>query len=194
MADNEKFIVYSATNKINGKIYIGKTTKSLIRRRSVHESSALKGSNKYFHKAIRKHGAENFDWKIIEHADNEKELAIKEIFWIQQTGSFGYGYNQTIGGEGVAGFKQSEKCRQWNRENKKGNQNMKGKHHSEETRKKISVMQLGRIPWNKGRTCSAEERLKMSERFRGRVGSNKGKKFSEEHRKNLSLAHAVQHG
>ena len=59
---------------------------------------------------------------------------------------------------------------------------MKGVTRSEETKKKISEANKGRITWNKGLTLSEETRKKMSE-------AKKGKIVSEETRKKMSEAH-----
>lgn len=58
---------------------------------------------------------------------------------------------------------------------------IKGKHHSEESKNKISITGKGRIPWNKGKTgvYSEETRRKMSQ-------SKIGKCLSEAHKKKLS--------
>ena len=48
----------------------------------------------------------------------------------------------------------------------------KGKHHSEETRRKISESTKGRSTWIKGKTISEEYRKKISESMKGK---NKGK-------------------
>jgi len=39
----------------------------------------------------------------------------------------------------------------------------KGKKHSEETKRKMSEAKMGRIPWNKGKSPSEEAKRKMSE-------------------------------
>ena len=57
----------------------------------------------------------------------------------------------------------------------------KGKHHSEETKKKMSEAA-------KGKKMSAESKKKNSEAHKGKPGPNKGKKFSEETRKKISEA------
>ena len=50
----------------------------------------------------------------------------------------------------------------------------KGKHHSEETRRKISESMKGRSTWIKGKTISEEYRKKISESMKGK---NKGKSW-----------------
>lgn len=62
----------------------------------------------------------------------------------------------------------------------------RGKHHSEETKKKMSETQkrIGNKP-----KLTPEVRLKMSLAKKGKPSFWKGKKFSEESKKKLSLAH-----
>lgn len=94
-------IIYKVTNLVNGKIYIGQTKKSLESRKKQHLALAKKeGEIKgYFQRALRYHGAENFQWDIIDQADSAEELDDKEEDWVIKYGSFGeYGYNLTPGG------------------------------------------------------------------------------------------------
>ncbi len=92
-------VIYSATNKINGKKYIGQTTTSVNRRKSSHLHYANNGSEIYFHRAIRKHGKKNFKWEIIDEAYGIDDLNKKEIKWIEHYDSFYNGYNTSIGGQ-----------------------------------------------------------------------------------------------
>lgn len=50
------------TNMINNKIYIGQTMRTLIARKNDHILQAKKYKKTYFHKALIKYGAENFEW------------------------------------------------------------------------------------------------------------------------------------
>jgi hypothetical protein len=56
-------IIYKATNKINGKIYIGQTINSLKYRSNQHKRDAnrLSKRNYYFTNAIVKYGFEAFE-------------------------------------------------------------------------------------------------------------------------------------
>lgn len=67
---------------------------------------------------------------------------------------------------------------------------MFGKHHTEETRRKISESLLGHIPWNKGIHHSQATCKKIGVAVRGKIPWNKGKKgiYSEETRKRMSQA------
>jgi group I intron endonuclease len=85
-------VIYKIVNKLNGKIYIGKTK----RLRESYYGSGL--SITY---AIKKYGKENFDRTIIEECD-DTNLSSREIYWIgyYQSNNNQYGYNISRGGEG----------------------------------------------------------------------------------------------
>lgn len=52
MTDACPSVVYQATCKVNGKRYIGFTSKGVLRRRQWHFAEAKGGSTTNFHKAI----------------------------------------------------------------------------------------------------------------------------------------------
>ena len=92
--------IYKITNKVNGKIYIGKTIKTIEERfkRHIYDS---RRNNSYFYNAIKKYGIENFIIEEIENVDNSK-LNEREKYWISfYNSNFSkIGYNGTIGGDG----------------------------------------------------------------------------------------------
>lgn len=98
--------VYKLTNKIDGKVYIGKSSnphQRLIR----HLSIAKTGGNKkhdyqYLHRAINKHGKENFVFEIIEICSSDQEAFQREKYWIEyyQSNILDKGYNLNEGGLG----------------------------------------------------------------------------------------------
>lgn len=101
-------IIYKATNKINGKVYIGKTIYSLNKRMSVHVCSKVG----YFSHALRKYGLQSFDISIIDAAQSEEILNEKEIYWIKTFNCRApNGYNLTDGGEGTSGRIVSEETK-----------------------------------------------------------------------------------
>ena len=56
---------------INGKIYIGLTTKTLEERVKYHERDSLR-MDTYFYRAIKKYGFDSFKWEIID--DSAKSM------------------------------------------------------------------------------------------------------------------------
>lgn len=162
-------IVYRATNIINGKVYIGQTIGTLNRRMVCHISDALlKKDNMYFHKAIRKYGKENFIWEIIVECKSLKELNKSEIGMIEKYDTFSKGYNLTEGGEGVLGLWGEAAF--WY-----------GRHHTEESKKKMSEGKKGEKNYNYGKHPTKETREKMSK-------SSEGKKMSDSAREKVSKA------
>ena len=91
--------IYKITNKLNGKIYVGKHSSEKI-------DNTYMGSGVIIKKAIKKYGKENFKKSILEVCEDENLLNIQEKYWIKKTGAFenDYGYNLTKGGEGLLGF------------------------------------------------------------------------------------------
>lgn len=140
-------IIYKATNKVNGKIYIGQTTRSLKVRMQEH----ARHSESAFDKAIQKHGIENFEFEVIDTANSIDELNQKEIYWIEYYNSYrGNGYNSCIGGENTIGFKHTEQSKAKMSVAKKkmyigSNNPFYHKHHLKEARQKMSEKRKGRV-------------------------------------------------
>lgn len=110
--------VYVIVNKINGKMYVGCTTKKyLCDRFGAHVYDAKNGSNFTIHKAIRKYGSANFNIRMIEEYQTREDMLKGEVEWIRYFNTYGtiYGYNATPGGEYNAfwlGKKMSETTKQ----------------------------------------------------------------------------------
>ena len=92
-------IIYKLTNKVNGKVYIGQTVKSLDWRMKQHLSKVNVGSNTYIHNAIRKYGWDNFDVEVVANASSKEELDYLEKYYIKQYDSVNTGYNLSFGGD-----------------------------------------------------------------------------------------------
>lgn len=159
-------IIYSATNKLNGKKYIGQTSQTLNARIRHHLRSAeLKRYGTYFHRALLKYGSNSFEWEIIEIC-NSREANKKEKYYIYKFDTFVNGYNMTLGGMGNSNI---------------GGENhpMFGKHHSDETKQKLRDFNLGKKLSKKtrkrisaglvGRVCSEETRMKLSKAHSGKI-------------------------
>lgn len=95
-------MVYLAINKINNKVYVGQTINTLNRRKTSHYAAARnEKDNLYFHRAIRKYGENNFDWIVLDKANNQDKLNELEQFYIAKykSNNSQYGYNMTSGGD-----------------------------------------------------------------------------------------------
>lgn len=131
-------IIYKATNLINEKVYIGKTSLSLSSRQFSHKKRALKlNSQNPFHCAIREFGLSNFKWEIIDNTDSDHKLNELEKYWISKcfSGLTQNGYNSTSGGD--SGFIRFN-------DNSGIHNNFYGRKHSEETKNKISESRKGK--------------------------------------------------
>ena len=176
-----KGIVYCHTNRINGKKYIGQTTRTLKER----IGNDGKGYSYYIGQAIKKYGWENFETEILEEIESEdlNELHLKlderEIYWIVFYDTTNTGYNITEGGNSSLAWTDSMR--------EKLSKTNKGHPVSDETKRKISEANKGR----KRPPVSEETRKKLSEANKRRktFGSRKGQKTSEETKKKLSEAH-----
>lgn len=93
--------IYKIVNKINNKVYIGKTELAIQKRFQQHlaESTRTRSKNRPLYRAINKYGKENFYIELIEETDVPEE---REIYWIAHFNSFQCGYNATQGGDGRA--------------------------------------------------------------------------------------------
>lgn len=108
-----KYTIYKTTNLINGMFYIGK-------HQTENENDGYYGSGVYLKRAIKKYGKENFRKEVLfvfqteeEMNNKEKELVQKELVNDSKC------YNLMFGGE--------------------GGDTWSGKHHSVETKKKLSL-------------------------------------------------------
>lgn len=101
------FYIYKIYNKINGKVYIGKT--SNIKKRWIqHLSDARRHkTNSPIHNAINKYGEENFTIQEIDCDAGKLKSNMLEQWWIEYyksyIGKYGdkFGYNLTAGGDGM---------------------------------------------------------------------------------------------
>jgi len=132
--------IYKATCVPTGKSYIGLTTEFNVRK-NFHLWASKNGNNKYpkFYNALRKYGAKNFEWKLIDCSCNVETLRLCEKYWIKKFDTFHNGLNCTEGGDGIHGYR-----------------------HSEETKKKIGLANLKRKGIKTGKKASKETRMKMS--------------------------------
>src|SRR5271157_3158473 len=85
----KEFILYKIENKINGKVYFGKTIRSLEVRWKQHISRSNSYKNKklnssMLYNATNKHGIKNFEIIILSKCSNIEELNELEEFVINE--------------------------------------------------------------------------------------------------------------
>lgn len=88
--------IYKITNKVNNKVYIGQSVRPIKKRFNRHINDAINNKlDTHFARAIRKYGKDNFICEVIDIANNQKDLTLKEQYWIQYYDSVKMGYNET---------------------------------------------------------------------------------------------------
>lgn len=93
--------IYQIQNKINNKIYIGKTLNTIEQRWKEHcrDYKRIHCEKRPLYSAMKEYGIENFEISLIEEVPLEN-INERECYWIEILGSFKYGYNATVGGDG----------------------------------------------------------------------------------------------
>ena len=90
----KQYIVYMHRNKLNNKVYIGKTCQD------VEKSWGIQGQAYYhnvkFYKDISEIGWDNFEHKILETGLSHYESKVKENYYINKYNSILEGYNFTL--------------------------------------------------------------------------------------------------
>lgn len=109
--------IYKITNLINKKPYVGKTVNTISARWAKHKNEAFnQNSASLIHCAMRKYGIENFIIEELEKCSDEF-LNEREQYWIKTINSHfknGYGYNMTIGGDGIQQYSDAQFLELWN--------------------------------------------------------------------------------
>ena len=108
--------IYKITNKINNKIYIGKTSHSSIEERfkeHIRDSRKTRYEKRPLYDAMNKYGVENFSIEQIEQVKNDEIASEREQFWIEKLRTYiGFsdcnGYNATLGGDSKRYYNYTE--------------------------------------------------------------------------------------
>lgn len=160
---------------MDGKAYIGFTSKSPEKRWEQHRNNALKNRKGYLYKAINKHGWDAFKKEVLEQHPNAKyahhELEPKYIQQHETHYTTGKGYNLTWGGEGVIGIKHTKEMKERRAKQYIGEGNpFYGKHLSKEHKKKVGeavkrtrYLRVGKSAPNFGNTHSNEAKAQIGD-------------------------------
>lgn len=194
------YYVYTITNLVNYKIYVGQTTVPK-NRWAAHKCESYSNRIRYpIHRAMKKYGIDKFHFSLIEVCDTPDQVDKAEIYWIKQFDSTNSasGYNLAIGGNVNRGWHHSELTKKKISESNTGvfhpkhteewkNQSsirLTGRNVSKETRQKMSSAQKGKSRWTdeqkaqmsidrKGILVSQETKNKMSASRKGKyTGEN----------------------
>ena len=77
-----KLKIYIIENLINGKVYVGKTSKSIEQRWNEHLKKAKIKENRRLYDSINKYGPENFKISELDSIDDEKKINEMESWYI----------------------------------------------------------------------------------------------------------------
>ena len=188
--------IYKATNILNGKMYIGQTTRP-ERRFAEHTWQGSK--SKILSTAIKKHGKENFEFNIMCWCPDKAYADMVETKLIEAHDTRRVGYNICVGGEGFgSGEDHPTYGSSLSEEHKvKVSAALKGKKKSPEHIAKVAATWVGkkhtaeaRQNMSKahiGHTHTEATKTKMAQRMRGNTYC-KGLKLSAERKQHISLA------
>jgi group I intron endonuclease len=170
-------LVYKITNKINGMLYIGITTKSVEARWKRHLAWSNWSKPYSLHHAIKDFGVNNFLIDTIATASSLKELKDLEKKFIQQYDSLKpNGYNMTRGGQGVSGYKFTDEVRKVMSDKAKCRPSI-----SPETRLKLSLSRIGKAMPREGVEKARAARIGQIRSFEQKLSMSQGRrKYSEE--------------
>lgn len=180
--------IYEILNLTTNKRYIGQ---SRILNKRYNEHLDLLRHNKHFNNylqhAFNKYGENDFEFEILEYC-SEKELTLRENYWIDFYGGYKSSNLYNLQG-GTDSYSISLEVRNKISQNNKGkhygnNNGMYGKHHTLESRKKMSQSinnkGINNPMYGKHHTQKTKDLISSA---------NKNKKLTDDQRFNISKGH-----
>ena len=197
--------VFKTENLVTGKLYIGQT---------ITDRKYYIGSGSYFLRSVKKHGKESFKRINLKSCNCQEDLNFWEKHYITLYNSLVPNeYNLDLGGNGVGkcslehkrkmsevmrgrlspmlGRHHTEDTKKKISKTKKEkyqrkNHPMYGKKHSVESIRKMSEVKIGKNNSRFGKHHTVETKKKMSEAASGEKNHNFGKHHTEEHKRKMS--------
>ncbi len=185
--------IYCIRNIVNGKRYVGSSV-NFSERRSRHLSRLRIGSHhsEKLQNSWTKHGEDAFRFEIIEICENKNHLIEREQFWIDFFNSYRSGYNMCPMAKNSLGTKRSEKTKELlRRPRPRQSAVMRGRFVSDETKKKLSIVNKVRLedPREREKISIGMRGLEKSPEHRAKISASMiGLKRSDETKKKISLA------
>lgn len=136
------YVVYRATNRLNGNFYIGITKRTIEKRWAEHTRHCGAGEGR-FYRALRKYGKEAFELEEVSRHQTLEEVKAEEIRLIATLKPV---YNSTLGGDGSPGHFVSEDVRRKMADLHRGNKYNLGRRWTEEQRMAMSKKKVGCQP------------------------------------------------
>lgn len=189
--------IYLIKNKINNKCYIGQSIN--IQKRIKTHCNALNNNthpNKHLQSSWNKYDESNFEFKILKCCKSKYLNRFEKLF-IRKYDSFYNGYNNTLGGESMLGYKHTDETKEKMRQKRLGKTSYwKGKKLSDEHKRKISINHhdvSGPNNPNYGKNFSGINNpffgYKHTDEAKEKMRQKKiGKKLSDEHKRKISQA------
>ena len=91
--------IYTITNLVNGKVYVGQTIQLNAKMRWYSHCDMMRKNKKsHLYDSMRKHGIENFDWQVVDQATSIDQLNGLETIWanrLRQQGIILYNNRET---------------------------------------------------------------------------------------------------
>lgn len=180
-------ILYIITNRANGKIYIGITSRGIEKRFAEHwtnsRSPLMKATPRYFYRALRKYRRELWSIAELGRASSWEELQKMEIDAIAsyRSNDREVGYNSTIGGGGVVGYIMSDETK------KKLSAAHTGRKLSESTKEKLRALHRDPV-WSENATSGIRFYKKTPEQLKLMSEKAKGRRHSPESRAKMSAS------
>ena len=178
MQNKPKGWIYLIKNKINGKLYVGRTNNY---QRRYNEHFRKIDTCTILRKAFEKYGKENFEMypvlSFTAYDTNELDevLNLLEKYYIKKYDTYRKGYNATLGGDGNCGWIPSEETRI------RRSKSLQGRKLSEKDKERLRSYVLNRVWTKEQREKQRQNMLNRNPEIQKKVANKlRGKKRDAE--------------